>query len=1472
MSQLPNGSGSTSGPPPTKDKTKDWQLEMLMEKLRSKSAQYKSLPEISKNVRMTLLEKRYALDTVEKSQHQKCLDTLQHSIRVTSLQSMVERLESLTRQLGLKFVVEPSGVFISSDMFYLEIVLDPSGVVKDVKIHHEGKKEQQSCMELVNCLSRGDFEDFTSQLEGFTSIYQLNAEKKVKCKAFTALESLEADLSTLAQLQMFMKEPFNLIHKSPVGILEKRKGGHPMKLTYFVSPYDLLNVEKNEIDPIIIDNITSKGLGYSVTVCIEGSAAHKLQTTSLITINRGINGKNTPSYTSLTSQNSAVIPACFMLKLNKPLPMCLSLIRQIQQIHPWTDIDSAPVQPLLNLIVAHCSDNKMSSSNHKGLFVTLPDQNHCYFLTENKNMNGVLVSNIPFTHPAHVASILMILREQALFNTIIGSCVRPDSKQDFENMTMFEVSALSSTHISISLEHPIEESMATAEIDLTDASNLICRIHNPGTPPPVNAPDVASDLSTKILNKCFSIPVTLRSVIKLWEKQSLRRNHYGGHENFSLPLGSGDPGGHKDSSGPSIVGFGGLNDKIKQEPSGSSSHGMMMQASQSMFLSESMASNFQNFPPSEGVLANMELTNILSDTSDKSNKRQKRKLNEDSLRCGKRKVGTEDSDIMESNSCDSTSRSTPSSQETEIRTPNSILGFQMDNEVSGSDPAELTDTANKSNNEFENLSHFRQEPQVREKVKDEISTVALSDIEDKNAISSNVSITAIPASPTLGYAVNNVKEKRVAEPVTSSITITPVSSSPSKSSEEKSKEKKSRSSKDDKSRMDKKRRKKHDDSPMGPPEKVPHKQDLLNKPVTVSIKPAESPPPNSTPTSPNLLRKFNVSPTPNRTVSLSGKLSPNLTKPNLKSSSSSHQSPKNSPAHISSSPKHNISGISSPKHHGTSPKHPSTTGSGKPSMSTLKNAANSPSSKASNEPRIKSSLKDSRDKDKKASNTFGVNTKNKSSSLKVKSLDLNNCEVISDGLPSPSGTSDHSKTNPSQVKNRKSSLSAIVDKLKVNAQHCDTATDLSNKTSSNKERTSSSKSNESSKANAKLGETKNSEYMVKPSSDGMKITINKTRSKDSPSNKSSSSLSKGNTTGSPKTHTGLKPGVNSGPASKKPQQLQKSSSSSGQSLSVSVTNYASNNLKGSSSSNKLPSSGSSKVSSSSLSNSSNSSSTLSTKSGSKLSGSPKTTATDLSKSKDRLKLSKSSSEKSIFAPKDNRKSSPTPSRDEVDSVYKLSQSSLMDGRMKTLDKNFQIPKLSARTVDDKKFNKTDTLNSMNRNMMDSKMFDISKSDTTVSKYLGMPGNKLYDNAMELKVRNNVPMSLSMGDDDFRKRDVPHNFSNTQVKDNMKNLDTISSQSPYSTSTEPLSLSTKSIDLTSKFIVPAPKEDKKDLRKNDEVLDFSSKPQVFPQSPSVSVHIVKSPAPSPLISRSPHSASPCITDDELMDEALVGLGK
>lgn len=51
------------------------------------------------------------------------------------------------------------------------------------------------------------------------------------------------------------------------------------------------------------------------------------------------------------------------------MPMCLSLVRQIQQVTELDSIDQSSTEPLLNLIVRHSSDNKLESGNNKGLFV-----------------------------------------------------------------------------------------------------------------------------------------------------------------------------------------------------------------------------------------------------------------------------------------------------------------------------------------------------------------------------------------------------------------------------------------------------------------------------------------------------------------------------------------------------------------------------------------------------------------------------------------------------------------------------------------------------------------------------------------------------------------------------------------------------------------------------------------------------------------------------------------------------------------------------------------------------------------------------------------------------------------------------------------------------------------------------------------------------------------------------------------------
>lgn len=378
---LAKGSGFT-------ERNKKWQMELLMERLRSKSSQYKTLQDTSRCIRISMLEKRYGLDIVEKSNLQKCLDRMQYCIKVTTRQGLVERLESLSRQLGLKFSDDNLNLFISSDMFYLEIILDSQGKVHDVKVHHEFKMEQQSCQELVGCLLKGDFADFTAQLEGLTSIYQLNADKKTKSNAFVALQALESDLQTLYSLYANNNDPYVLVQSS-VGILQPRRGGHPMRLTYFVSPYQLLDVGNGTLRPLTMDLVYAQSsIGLSVTVHLEAASSNKLQITPIVKVQDDGQGNRVADYKPISADNSIMLPAYFVLRLNKPIVIGVNLLKQIEQITrtKFPDEIISKASPILSLIACHGSDGQITNTS-KGLFVSLPDQTHCYFLTENYDLS-----------------------------------------------------------------------------------------------------------------------------------------------------------------------------------------------------------------------------------------------------------------------------------------------------------------------------------------------------------------------------------------------------------------------------------------------------------------------------------------------------------------------------------------------------------------------------------------------------------------------------------------------------------------------------------------------------------------------------------------------------------------------------------------------------------------------------------------------------------------------------------------------------------------------------------------------------------------------------------------------------------------------------------------------------------------------------------------------------------------------------
>lgn len=465
----------------------------------------------------------------------------------------------------------------------------------------------------------------------------------------------------------------------------------------------------------------------------------------------------------------------------------------------------------------------------------------------------------------------------------------------------------------------------------------------------------------------------------------------------------------------------------------------------------------------------------------------------------------------------------------------------------------------------------------------------------------------------------------------------------------------------------------------------------------------------------------------------------------------------------STSPTLSISSVSLPnsnKYTVTSPK----SNSGKPSLSALKMSVHSPKNE------LKQKSKEfTKDKDKRgyASSNSSLSQSPKSTKSSSKKSDIEDL-----GTPIPP------ESNKAQIKCRK--LSAVIDRLSKDktAQHYSVDSEApKNKESALK--TLDKGNNLNSNINIKNPES----YQVKHSSDGMKITINKTRTKESKQKSSSAN--------SPK--PGPKSGSSSGLNSKKNAYLiPKTGSSSSQSKPFNV---------------------------------------------------PKTKS-NLTVTKVKSGSSKTRNDKSIFARTEMRKSSPT-SKDEEPLKLVNPVESIIKHKLDT--SKFQIPKLSARANADEK-------RCVESKAEMPKPMDLAKKSDSDKKY--NQNDYLCQKKSTTERLNSLP-GITVTTVEERLKPKESALSSLKI-----DLPLISFHTPKADTTVEMS------------------ECKDYSQKKEEVPPtnpvYQQKPitpvTTYAATPSVSVHILKSPVPSPLLVPSPHSASPSITDEELIDDAFVRVGK
>ncbi|NXJ65798.1 MED1 polymerase, partial [Rostratula benghalensis] len=453
-----------------------------------------------------------------------CMEKIQRALNAKSLFSVMNRLESLSKQKGLNAHVSPSGTacYITSNMFYVEVQLDKDGEVTDVKLAHLG--EDPVWHEQLFLFGRTkNYEAFGKILEDLSNMYQIPGNSEMKAKGYFALQALEKDLYSMSLLDRAqdVNRVTEVLH-GKVGHLVPRTGGTPMNIEFYVSPYQVLEAELNP---------GSQVCGTKTVVTLEGTdTVHKLPLYPLLVDSQaGEDGHL--AFLPLTDKLSMDMPAFFVLKFHQPIPMSSSSIEEIQRLTGTANkkknhlisgiqITGLKLAPLYELIVQSTLKKKCSedfSTQNSCFFVSLPDcPKHCYFInkgSEKSDIAGVLVSKIPFSHPKCVPGVIEILRHQVAFNSLISSCASEKAvKEDGDSEQLyFEVVPYKNTSFSVVFLHPVNENLACVLIDLITSREVQCHLHLNPEDPTLNSSD---DFITRAVKRCMSVPVVMRAIFR----------------------------------------------------------------------------------------------------------------------------------------------------------------------------------------------------------------------------------------------------------------------------------------------------------------------------------------------------------------------------------------------------------------------------------------------------------------------------------------------------------------------------------------------------------------------------------------------------------------------------------------------------------------------------------------------------------------------------------------------------------------------------------------------------------------------------------------------------------------------------------------------------------------------------------------------------------------------------------------------
>ncbi|XP_024859603.1 mediator of RNA polymerase II transcription subunit 1 isoform X7 [Kryptolebias marmoratus] len=420
------------------------------------------------------------------------LERLQKALHAPSMNTTKSRLETIAKQQGMGFHATEATCYLTGNLFYVEVVLLPHGEVQEVKVAPHGKPPSPS-ESLLHLLRSHNFADFSLRLGGLFAQYNIPGDGEIKLKLLTSLQYLEKDLQQISNL-----------HREP-------KHCDPQ--------IDLINYGRVGF---LIAGKEAVVQAAQVTVGVSG-VTHRLQMASVLPQLPELDPRRCLAFTPLSEGPHETLPACFLLRLQPPVPVMSSFVEKLKQITdvavPEFNLQWAPLPKLLlkaSRSSDPCGDTR---SDQELLAVPLPGGvTHSYVLPgtawDAPTQRATVVDGVPFTQPAHVPALLELLRHQCAINTLLRSCVcAPSTNPGLICEWHFEVIPESATSFSVTFHQPHTDSLAVLLVNVSNPHQITCKLFGSG----ICDSSLDEHVST-VMRSCMSIPVTMKALYSRMEE------------------------------------------------------------------------------------------------------------------------------------------------------------------------------------------------------------------------------------------------------------------------------------------------------------------------------------------------------------------------------------------------------------------------------------------------------------------------------------------------------------------------------------------------------------------------------------------------------------------------------------------------------------------------------------------------------------------------------------------------------------------------------------------------------------------------------------------------------------------------------------------------------------------------------------------------------------------------------------------